>query len=118
MADASVVAVMVGQAEPASVRTDKKGEWRIKNLAEGQWRLEIAKEGLETNKQVVEIRNDKVPPVNVTLSKEVAKADPTVEINAAVAKAAELAQAGRFRKLGKSTRTCSRSTRPCTSSKV
>ena len=96
VADASVVAVMVGQAEPASVRTDKKGEWRIKNLTEGQWRLEIAKEGLETNKQVVEIRNDKVPPVNVTLSKEVAKADPTVEINAAVAKAAELAQAGKI----------------------
>ena len=96
VADASVVAVMVGQAEPASVRTDKKGEWRIKNLTEGQWRVEIAKEGLETNQQVVEIRNDKVPPVNVTLSKEVAKADPTVEINAAVAKAAELAQAGKI----------------------
>ena len=58
--------------------------------------VEVAKEGLETNKQVVEIRNDKVPPVNMTIAKEVAKADPTVEINAAVAKAAELAQAGKI----------------------
>ena len=51
--DASVVAVMVGQSEPASTRTDKKGEWKIKDLREGQWRVEVAKEGLETNRQVV-----------------------------------------------------------------
>jgi predicted Zn-dependent protease len=93
--DAGVTAVMVGQSEPVSARTDKKGEWKIKNLSEGQWRVEVGKEGLETNRQVVEIRNDKVPPVNVTLAKEVAKVDPSVEINAAVAHAAELAQGGK-----------------------
>jgi predicted Zn-dependent protease len=96
VADAAVTLVMVGQAEPQSARTDKKGEWKFKNLSEGQWRLEIGKEGLETNRQVVEIRNDKAPPVNVTLAKEVPKADPTVEINQAVAHAAELAQAGKI----------------------
>ena len=96
VADAAVTALMVGQSDPLTARTDKKGEWKIKNLSEGQWRLEISKEGLETNRQVVEIRNDKVPPVNVTLAKEAAKVDPTVEINLAVAHAAELAQAGKI----------------------
>ncbi len=95
VADAVVQAVMVGQSEPVSAKSDKKGEWKIRNLAEGQWRVEVGKDGLETNRQVVEIRNDKVPPVNITLAKPAAKVDPTVEINAAVAKAAELAQGGK-----------------------
>jgi predicted Zn-dependent protease len=94
--DAVVVALLVGQADPVSVKTDKKGEWKFKNLAEGQWRVEISKDGLETNRQVVEIRNDKVPPVNVTLAKASAKPDPTVEINTAVAQAAQLAQGGKI----------------------
>ena len=96
VADAIVQAVMVGQTEPVSAKTDRKGEWRIKDLAEGQWRLEIGKDGLETNRQVVEIRNSKVPPVNVTLAKQGAQADPTVEINKAVAEAAQLAQGGKI----------------------
>jgi predicted Zn-dependent protease len=94
--DAVVRAQMVGQSEAATARSDKKGEWKIKNLQEGQWRVEIGKDGLETGHQVVEIRNDKVPPLNVTLAKQVAKPDPTVEINAAVAQAAELAQGGKL----------------------
>jgi predicted Zn-dependent protease len=96
VADATVQAVMVGQTEPVSATTDKKGEWKIKNLAEGQWRLEIGKEGLATTRQVVEIRNNKVPPVNITLAKEAPKVDPSVEINAAVAHAAEIAQSGKI----------------------
>ena len=96
VADAVVQAVMVGQSDPVSAKTDKKGEWKIKNLVEGQWRVEITKPGLETNRQVVEIRNDKVPPVNVTMAKEMPKADPSVEINTAVAHAAELAQGGKI----------------------
>lgn len=96
VADAVVQAVMVGQTDPASTQSDKKGEWKLKNLSEGQWRLEVAKPGLETSKQVVEIRNNKVPPVNITMVKAVPKADPTVEINAAIAEAAQLAQGGKI----------------------
>lgn len=95
VADAIVQAVMVGQTDPVSAKTDKKGEWKIKNLAEGQWRLEVGKEGLEIGRQVVEIRNDKVPPVNITLAKASPNVDPSVEINAGAARAAELAQAGK-----------------------
>src|SRR4051812_16615858 len=96
VADATVVALMVGQTETVSATTDKKGEWKLKNLAEGQWRVEASKEGLETSKQVVEIRNAKVPMISMTMAKETAKADPTVEINTAVAHAAELAQGGKI----------------------
>jgi predicted Zn-dependent protease len=96
VADAVVRAQLVGQGDPLTATTDKKGEWKIKNLPEGQWRVEVGKDGLETHRQVVEIRNDKTPPVNVTLTKEVAKPDPSVEINTAVAHAAELAQAGQI----------------------
>ncbi len=96
VADAVVQAVMVGQTEPVSAQSDKKGEWRIKNLAEGQWRIEVGKEGLDTNRQVIEIRNSKVPPLNVTLAKQAAPADPTVEINKAVAEAAQMAQGGKI----------------------
>ncbi|MEP6593320.1 MAG: tetratricopeptide repeat protein [Acidobacteriota bacterium] len=96
VADAVVQAVMVGQTDPASTQSDKKGEWKLKNLSEGQWRLEVGKPGLETSKQVVEIRNNKVPAVNITMAKPAPKADPTVEINTAVAQAAQLAQGGKI----------------------
>jgi tetratricopeptide (TPR) repeat protein len=96
VADAVVQAQMVGQTEMLSATTDKKGEWKLKNLAEGQWRLEVVKPGLETNRQVVEIRNNKVPPLAVTMAKETPKVDPSVEINTAVAHAAELAQGGKI----------------------
>jgi tetratricopeptide (TPR) repeat protein len=96
VAEAVVVALMVGQTEPVSATSDKKGEWKIKNLSEGQWRLEVTKDGLETAKQVIEIRNAKVPVVTITMTKAVAKADPSVEINTAVAHAAELAQGGKI----------------------
>jgi len=96
VADAVVEAVMVGETERVSAKSDKKGEWRIRNLAEGQWRLEVGKEGLERNHQVIEIRSSKVPPVNVTLARQAAPADPTVEINKGVAEAAELAQGGKI----------------------
>lgn len=95
VADAVVQVVMVGQTETLSAKTDKKGEWKIRNLAEGQWRIEVARPGMEAGKQVVEIRNNKVPPVTITMGKEAAKADPGVEINTAAARAAELAQAGK-----------------------
>lgn len=95
VADAVVQVIMVGQTETVSAKTDKKGEWKVKNLAEGQWRIEVARPGMETGKQVVEIRNNKVPPVTITMSKEAAKVDPSVEINTAAAHAAELAQSGK-----------------------
>jgi predicted Zn-dependent protease len=96
VADAVVRMQMVGQPDMVMGKSDKKGEWKIAGLGEGQWRLQTTKEGLEPNSQVIEIRNDKPAPVTVTMSKAVAKVDPTAEINAEAQKAAALAQAGKI----------------------
>jgi predicted Zn-dependent protease len=56
----------------------------------------MSKEGLEPNSQVIEIRNDKATPVNVTMTKAMPKVDPAVEINAEATRAATLAQAGKI----------------------
>lgn len=92
IADAMVRAQMVGQTELVTAKSDKKGEWRLNNLAEGQWQLEIGKEELVPYREVIEIKNERPTPVAVTLKKPV---DPTVEINAEIQRAAVLAQGGK-----------------------
>jgi predicted Zn-dependent protease len=96
VADVVVKAQMVGQDEMMSGKSDKKGEWKINGLAEGQWRVEMTKDGLEPSQQVVEIRNDKVAPLNVKMSKPSPKVDPTVEVNGEIQRAAGLAQSGKI----------------------
>jgi Flp pilus assembly protein TadD len=93
IADAIVRAQMVGQTELVSGKSDKKGEWRLNGLAEGQWQIEIGKEGLAPFREVVEIKNERPAPLSVTLKKPV---DPTVEINAEIQRAAVLAQSGKI----------------------
>jgi predicted Zn-dependent protease len=92
IADAIVKAQMVGQTEGVSGKSDKKGEWRLNGLAEGKWQIEIGKEGLALFRDVIEIKNERSSPLNVTLKKPI---DPTVEINAEIQRAAVLAQSGK-----------------------
>jgi tetratricopeptide (TPR) repeat protein len=96
VADAVVRMQMVGQTDVMTAKSDKKGEWKIGNLAEGQWRIQVAKDGLEPGNQLAEIRNSSPAPLTITLMKVVAKVDPTVEINNESTKAAALAQAGKI----------------------
>jgi tetratricopeptide (TPR) repeat protein len=96
--DVTVRAQMTGQTDVLSGKSDKKGEWRINGAANGEWKVELSKAGLETTVEVVEIKENNAPPLNVTLVKKGAapKADPMVEVNAQLQKAAELAQAGKI----------------------
>jgi tetratricopeptide (TPR) repeat protein len=97
--DAVVKAVMTGQTEVISGKSDKKGEWRVNGVADGVWNLEISKDGIGTAKEMVEVKGERAPAVNVTLKKDAAPAaavDPTPAVNAELQKAAELAQAGKF----------------------
>jgi tetratricopeptide (TPR) repeat protein len=97
--DAIVKAVMNGQTEVISGKSDKKGEWRVNGVADGVWSVEISKAGVGTVKEMVEVKGEHAPPLNVTLKKGVAPAaaeDPTPAVNAELQKAAELAQAGKF----------------------
>lgn len=94
--DAAVRATLPGQTDVLSGKSDKKGEWRVNGVADGVWQVEIEKAGLATAKEMVEVKGEKAPPLNVTLKKAAAAADPTAAVNAELQKAAELAQAGKF----------------------
>ena len=96
--DVTVRAQMTGQTDILSAKSDKKGEWRLNGAANGEWKVELSKAGLETTVEVVEIKENNAPPLNVTLVKKGAapKVDPMVEVNAQLQKAAELAQAGKI----------------------
>ena len=95
VADVVVKAQMNGQTEVFSATSDKKGEFRINGLANGEWKVELAKPDLETATEMVEVSGDKAPALNVTL-KKASKADPTVEINAELQRAATIAQSGKI----------------------
>jgi tetratricopeptide (TPR) repeat protein len=93
--DVVVKAQMNGQTDILSAKSDKKGDWRINGLANGEWRVELGKPGLEVAIEMVEVRADSAPALNVTLKKPAPKADPMVEINAELQRAATVAQAGK-----------------------
>lgn len=92
--NALVTAQMTGQSDSLSGKTDKKGEWTIKGATNGEWKVEVSKEGLATATEMVEVKGDKAPPLSVTLKK--AEADPMVAVNAKLQEAATLAQAGKI----------------------
>jgi len=94
--DAVVKAVMQNQTEVMSAKTDKKGEWKVQGIADGVWNVEISKPGVGTAKEMVEVKGERSPAMNLTLKKEAAPVDPTAAVNAELQKAAELAQAGKY----------------------
>jgi tetratricopeptide (TPR) repeat protein len=95
VADVIVRARMVGETETASGKSDKKGEWRVNGVADGQWQVELTKEGLEPVRQVVEVSRER-GTLNATMTKPVVREDPSVEINAEAQRAANLAQSGKI----------------------
>jgi predicted Zn-dependent protease len=92
----TVKAQMSGQSEIMSGRSDKKGEWRINGLANGEWKVELTKPELGSVTEMVEIRGNDAPALNVTLKKAAAKVDPRAEVDAELKRAAELAQGGKL----------------------
>ncbi len=96
IADVVVKAQLAGQTEVLSGKSDKKGEWRVNGMADGQWQVELTKDGLDPIRVPVEVRNERATPLNITMLKPAPKVDPNVEINDQVKKAAQLAQDGKF----------------------
>ena len=94
--DVVVRAQMAGQTEAFPGKTDKKGEWRINGLADGQWNIELSKDGLEPVRQTIEIRDERSAPLNVTMKKPAPAVDPSIAINAELQRAVGLAQGGKF----------------------
>jgi predicted Zn-dependent protease len=95
--DAVVKAVMTGQTEVIGGKSDKKGEWKVNGVADGIWNVEVSKEGVGTTKEMVEVKGEHAPPLNVTLKAAAAPAaDPTAAVNGKLQEAAQLAQAGKY----------------------
>ena len=88
-----VTAQMTGQSDALSGKTDKKGEWKISGAANGEWKVQVTKEGLDPATEMIEVKGDKAPPLNVTLKKAV---DPMVAVNSKLQEAATLAQGGKI----------------------
>src|SRR5207248_3044364 len=82
--DAIVKAVMQNQTEVISAKSDKKGEWKVQGVADGVWNVEISKPGVGTAKEMVEVKAERAPALNVTLKKEAPAevVDPTAAVNA------------------------------------
>jgi predicted Zn-dependent protease len=89
--DVQVVAVLKGAKEPSGgAKTNKKGEWTIKNLAAGEWNVVMGKEGLEEKTLPMTLGEaEKKASEPVTLGKYV---DPNTVLQAEAQKAAELFQ--------------------------
>jgi predicted Zn-dependent protease len=87
---------MVDQTDLMQAKTNKNGEWRLNGLANGQWKIEFSKEGLDPVRQMFEIADDRAAPMNITMGKPQPKEDPSVALNAELQKAVQTAQAGKF----------------------
>ena len=90
IADVVIKAQLAGQTEILQGKSDKKGEWRVNGMADGQWQVELTKDGLDPIRVPVEVRNEKATPLNITMLKPAPRVDPNVEINGQVQKAAQL----------------------------
>ena len=51
--NALVTAQMTGQSDTLSGKTDKKGEWKISGAANGEWKVQVSKEGLDPATEMI-----------------------------------------------------------------
>jgi Flp pilus assembly protein TadD len=72
--------------------TDNKGEWKLENMAAGQWNFEFGLNGFDPQRMTVAIADNKNPPIDMKLTKAV---DPNVELQAKMKEAGDLQQAGK-----------------------
>lgn len=94
--DVIVKAQKVGQTDIVDSKSNGKGEWSLRNIAGGEWRLEFSKEGFLTQEGKVTVPDDEAgPSVTVKMVKPAPPAeDPTVAINAEIKRAHAMGQAG------------------------
>lgn len=77
---------------PLQAVTNEKGEWKLENMAAGQWTLEFYQQGMEPQRMTVAIEAKNNPPIDTKLTKAI---DPNVELQAKMKEAADLQTAGK-----------------------
>lgn len=92
---AEVRAAKKGETEPQNfaAKTNKDGEWTIKDIAAGEWVIEAMKEGIgvaEATETLTDADRNKI--VNLTIKPKV---DPNAELQAMHTQAIDLAKAGK-----------------------
>ena len=60
--NALVTAQMTGQSDMLSGKTDKKGEWRINGAANGEWKVQVSREGLASVTETLEVKDSSREP--------------------------------------------------------
>lgn len=90
-----VKARRVGSEGGPTAKTNKKGEWVIAGVANGNWDLDFDKTGYETRKQSASILEaTRNPPIETTMKK--AAPDPNVALAADLNKAADLVKQAKY----------------------
>jgi predicted Zn-dependent protease len=77
---------------PLQAVTNDKGEWKLENMAAGQWSFEFVLNGFDPQRMSVAINDKNNPPIEMKLTKAV---DPNIELQAKMQEAAELQKAGK-----------------------
>jgi Tfp pilus assembly protein PilF len=89
MADVTIQAALEGQGLPLETKTNKNGEFELRDMPPGKWTITVAKEGFTVIKENVELADrQRLEGVTVKL----VKADPNAEIQAEFQKASALLQ--------------------------
>jgi predicted Zn-dependent protease len=88
-----VRAIKAGEPAPVETKTNDKGEWKLENLAAGNWNFEFVKEGFEPQRMALELTKSN-PPIDMKLTKA-PTVDPNAELQAGMKQAVELQKAGK-----------------------
>jgi tetratricopeptide (TPR) repeat protein len=95
--NATVTATKANEShQPLQTKTNDKGDWTITGVDVGEWILEISKEGMQTQKGPLEITEERMTGIKVTMVKAAEKADPNVELTAELKRADGMIQANQF----------------------
>ncbi len=95
--DATITATKGTDGRPLQAKTNNKGEFTITGVDLGEWILEISKEGMQTQKGPIEINDERMTGIKVTMVKAAAQGpDPNVEMTAELKRADGMIQANQF----------------------
>jgi len=91
-----VKGTLTGQAQPATAKSNKKGEFNLSNIPAGEWTVEFSKDVFDTQGGKVTIEAGKSQDLTVKLVKHVDRPDPGVELNAKAQEGMTLMQAQKY----------------------
>jgi predicted Zn-dependent protease len=92
-----VRAVMQGEKDVFTDRTNKKGDWTLNGMASGQWNVDFVKDGYDKRSVAVPFsESTRTPAMQITIKKTVVKVDPNAAIRAQLEKAAPLLESGKY----------------------